>query len=196
MRHTHRDRSAFSLVELMIVVATLGIVAAVVVSSSSPDAASHLQSAGAILTSDLAYARSLAVANGSKYRLTFDAAANKYTLTHSGTNAALDALPSGPMGVPSDPATQKTTELGQLPTLGTRVRLLAVQRGSQSYTQSFVEFTSLGATSSSAATIVWLTAGSGAAQRYIAVQVNPVTGLTTCGTPTATAPSLGVPISN
>jgi Tfp pilus assembly protein FimT len=192
MRHSHSRRPAFSLVELLIVVATLGIVAAVVVSSSSPDAASHLQSAGAILTSDLAYARSLAVANGSKYRLTFDAGANKYTLTHSGTNAALNTLPSGPMGVPSDPATQKTADLAQLPTLGTRVRLLAVQRGSQSYTQSFVEFTPLGATSSSAATTVWLTAGSGAAQRYLAVQVNAVTGLATCGTPTAAAPSLSI----
>ncbi len=191
-----RRSAAFSLVELMIVVATLGIVAAVVVSSSSPDAASHLQSVGAILTSDLAYTRGLAVANGSKYRLAFDAVANKYTLTHSGTNIALNTLPSGPMGVPSDRATQKTADLAQLPTLGTRVRLLALERGSQSFRQSSVEFTPLGATTSAAPTTVWLTAGSGAAQRYVAVQVNAVTGLATCGTPTATAPSLNLPATN
>jgi Tfp pilus assembly protein FimT len=196
MRRTVRRSAAFSLVELMIVVATLGIVAAVVVSSSSPDAASHLQSAGAILTSDLAYTRSLAVANGSKYRLAFDAAANKYTLTHSGTNAALNALPPGPIGVPSDGPAQKTADLAQLPTLGTRVWLLAVQRGSQSYTQNSVEFTSLGATTTAAPSVIWLTAGAGAAQRYVAVQVNPVTGLATCGTPTAAAPNLNLPVNN
>jgi Tfp pilus assembly protein FimT len=192
MRPSRRRSAAFSLVELMIVVATIGIVAAVVVSSSSPGAASHLQSAGAILTSDLAYARSLAVANNSKYRLSFDAGTNKYTLTHSGTNAALNALPSGPMGVPSDPATQKTADLAQLPTLGTRVRLLAVQRGAQSFTQNNVEFTPLGATTTATPSIVWLTAGAGSAQRYVAVRVNPVTGLATCDTPTATAPTLNL----
>jgi Tfp pilus assembly protein FimT len=190
MRPTHRRSAAFSLTELLIVVATIGILAAVAVSSAAPDAATHLESAGAVLTGDLAYARGLAVANGSKYLLSFDAVANKYVLTHSGANAALNALPSGPMGLPSDAATQKTTDLAQLPTLGTRVRLLALERGTQSFRQASLEFGALGATTTAAPTILWLSAGSGAAQRWVAVEVNPVTGLATCGTPTAAAPSL------
>src|SRR5438034_1025220 len=80
-----------------------------------------------------------------------------------------------------------------LPTLGTRVRLLAVQRGAVSATQDSVEFTALGATTSAAPTTIWLTAGAGTAQRYVAIQVNPVTGLATCATPSATAPSLNLP---
>jgi Tfp pilus assembly protein FimT len=189
MRPRRRSSSGISLIELMIVIATIGILAAVALPSFAPDAATHLQSAGSILTGDLAYARSLAVANGSKYRLSFDAGANKYTLTHSGTNAALNNLPSGPMGVPSDGATQKTTSLAQLP-LGTPVRLLGVQRGPQGYTLLTVEFDSLGATTSAAATTIWLTAGAGAAQRYLALQINPVTGLATCATPTAVGPAV------
>jgi Tfp pilus assembly protein FimT len=184
----HRRSAAFSLTELLIVVATIGILAAVAVPTFAPDAATHLDSAGSVLTSDLAYTRSLAVANGSKYCLSFDVATNKYALTHSGTNPGLNQLPSGPMGTPSDPPTQKNVDLSQLPTLGSRVRLLRVQRGSQSFTQASVEFSPLGATTSAAETTIWLTAGSGAAQRYIAVNVNPVTGLATRQTPTATAP--------
>jgi prepilin-type N-terminal cleavage/methylation domain-containing protein len=190
MRARHRRSAGVSLTELLIVVAMIGILAAVAVPTFAPDAASHLESAGSALAGDLAYTRSLAVANGSKYRLSFNATTNKYALTHSGTNPALNPLPSGPIGTPSDAATQKTADLSQLPMVGSRVRLLAVQRGSQSFTQSSVEFGPLGATTTAAQTTIWLTAGSGAAQRYIAVKVNPVTGLATRDTPTAAAPSL------
>jgi hypothetical protein len=72
--------------------------------------------------------------------------------------------------------------------LGSRVRLLRVDRGSQSFTQTSLEFNPLGATTTAAETTIWLTAGSGAAQRYLAVKVNPVTGLATRQAPTATAP--------
>jgi hypothetical protein len=143
-----------------------------------------------VLTDDLAYTRSLAVTNASKYRLSFDVPTNQYTLTHSGTNPGLNSLPRGPLGTPSDPATQRTVDLSQLPMVGSRVRLLGLKRGSQSFTQASVEFGTLGATTTAAQTTIWLTAGSGAAQRYLAVKVNPVTGLATRETPTATAPSL------
>jgi Tfp pilus assembly protein FimT len=174
-------------------VAMLGILAAVAVPTFAPDAASHLESAGAVVAGDLAYVRSLAVANGSKYRLSFDGKSNKYTLTHSGTNPALNTLPSGPIGVPSDPATQKTTDLSQLLTLGSRVKLLGVQRGTTGALQDVLEFNALGATSSAAQTTIWLTAGSGADTHYIDVNVNPVTGLATRGTAASTAPPVSFP---
>jgi len=191
MRATHRLRPGFSLTELLLVVAMIGILAALAVPSFSPDVASQLQSAGAAMTGDLAYARSLAVANNSSYRISVDVASNRYTLTHSGTNPALNNLPSGPMGTPSDPATRRTTDLDQLPTMGARVSLLAVQRGSQTFTSADVDFTSVGGTSSAQPTVIWLTAGAGGAQRFLAVRVNPVTGLATADEVTATPPATG-----
>jgi hypothetical protein len=44
-----------------------------------------------------------------------------------------------------------------------------------------VEFGPLGETTRTEYTFVWLSAGRGAAKRYIFLYVNPVTGLTTIG---------------
>ena len=52
-----------------------------------------------------------------------------------------------------------------------------------------VEFGPYGATTRSDTTVVWLTAGVGSGRRYISISVNPVTGLSTVGAFTGTAPS-------
>jgi prepilin-type N-terminal cleavage/methylation domain-containing protein len=170
-------RRAFSLMELLIVISMIGILAAVAVPVFVPDAADHLQAAGEQVASDLAYARSLAVANNSRYRLTFDPEKNVYYLSHSGANAALNVLPAGAMGSPSDPKDQRIVKLDLLPTLGTRVSLW--RSPSQNGGQTLVEFGPYGETTATQEAVIWLTAGAGPMQRFLAVRVNPVTGLAT-----------------
>ena len=67
---------------------------------------------------DIQYARSLAVVNGSNYRLTFDTVLNQYVLTYSGTNPALATLPPSPFHTSSDTPTQQVVRLADLPHVG------------------------------------------------------------------------------
>ena len=95
---------AFTLLELLLVVAIVGILVGVLLPNMQPAVYDQLRSTAQIVATDLAYARSLAVANNDNYRITFDLNANQYVLTHSGTNAALNTLPKTPFSSPGDPA--------------------------------------------------------------------------------------------
>ena len=182
MARHRRPITGFSLIELLIVIALMGILAGVVLPSSNPTIHDQLHSAAQILATDLAYARSLAVTHGSSYRITFDASQNRYVLRHSGTGAALDRLPASPFRDPSDPPDEHIVDLDDLPHLGAPVQLAAVAATTGTPQQTGeVEYGPLGETTESAYTLVWLSAGAGEAKRYIVVYVNPVTGLATIG---------------
>jgi hypothetical protein len=53
---------------------------------------------------------------------------------------------------------------------------------------SDVRFGSLGGTNRATTTEIWLTAGTGSASRFLAVQINPITGLASLGQMTAIDP--------
>jgi prepilin-type N-terminal cleavage/methylation domain-containing protein len=177
-----RHRSAFTLIELLLVVVIVGIVAAALIPQLTSDVPSRLDAASQIVVADLDYGRALAVANNSKYRFTFQPANNRYYLQHSGTNTLLNTLPRSPFRQNNDTADKQTTDIAKLPLPPPTVSLIAVvrmQSGGQSTTE--IEFTSLGSTTSTYETDLWLTCGSGNSQRYISVIVNPITGLTSIG---------------
>ena len=177
-----RQSAGFTLIELLIVVAVMGILAGLVLPRSDPSLHEQLRSAAQIMAGDLAYGRSLAVTHNSEYRFTFDVQGNRYILEHSGADPRLDTLPDSPFRSPDDPPDQQIVELEALPHLGSSVRIVgAAAERSSPQPVGDVEFGPLGETTRSEPTVIWLAAGAGSATRYVRLEVNPVTGLTTVG---------------
>lgn len=182
MTSDERRMSGFSIIELLIVVAVMGILAGLVLPRSDPTLHEQLRSAAQIVAADLAYGRSLAVTNNSRYRFTLDTTNNRYVLEHSGTDPTLDTLPDTPFRSSSDPPNQQIVDLAELPSLGSTVRIVAVTAGgSPPQSVGDVEFDPLGGTARAEETTIWLAAGAGSATRYLRLHVNPVTGLCTVG---------------
>jgi prepilin-type N-terminal cleavage/methylation domain-containing protein len=177
-----RSTAGFTLVEIMIVVLLMSILAMAVIPSAAPSVHDELTSVAQILAADLGYGRSLAVLNNDRYQFQFDLTNNQYTLSYSGTNSALSALPPSPFQSSQVPAGQYVVRLANLPRLGIPVTLYAVQSLTpQPVEAASVEFGPLGATTQTQPTVIWLSAGAGAAARYISVSLNPATGLATVG---------------
>ena len=171
MARSHRESAAFTLIEVLLVVALMAILAGLVLPNSNPGIHDQLDSAARILTGDLAYARSLAVTYGNTCRVTFDFDGNQYVLHHSDVDS--------PFRNTDDPAGQYVVRLADWPRLGPTVRLVgATASGSQ---VGDLEFDKLGETTRSPATVLWLAAGEGSCKRYITIRINPVTGLATIG---------------
>jgi type II secretory pathway pseudopilin PulG len=171
-----------TLVELLVTLAVIAILAAVIIPHMGTQIPEQLEAAAEIVAADLEYARSLAVANGSNYRITFDPATERYYLQHSGSNTLLAVLPPSPFRQNDDPPDRQTTRLADLPLAQPVVRLEAVVAGSGPLVSaSDLEFTSLGNTTRVDTTVIWLGCGAADDERFISIQVNPATGLVELG---------------
>ncbi len=177
----------FTLLELLVTVAIIGILAATVIPFLRTTDADRLQGAAQILASDLEVARNLAVTNQSKYQLRFTPNSTAYYLEHSGTNSVLNDLPPSPFAQSNDPTTRHTTDLEAIASSG--VSVFGISRsGTFDTTESNIEFTSLGSTSDPTQQVIWLTTGQGDEQRFLPVSVNATTGLIEIGEFTARNP--------
>jgi len=182
-------RVGFSLVELLIVVAVMAVLTGLLLPRSESTAYDQLRSAAHIVRTDLAYAQSLAVANNSNYRITFDVDENQYVLEHVGANTSLNTLPDSVFRSPDDPPDKHIVDLAALPRLGSPVQVVAVgAMGASAQRVDGVEFGPLGETTRGEQTAVWLAVESGKEKRYIWLLVNPVTGLTEIGDCTTAGP--------
>lgn len=192
MARSRRATAAFSLLELLMVLAVVGILLGVVLPSSEPSLSDRLRSAAAILRTDLAYARSLAVSHNSTYRIAFDLANNRYVLEHSNEDPAfsdLDTLPDSPFRNPDDPPTQHIVDLDELPQVGAGAQLVYVVAGDPATAVAGVEFDGLGQTTRPTKTTIWLAIGESGRRRYLSLTVHPLTGLTQLGAITTATPS-------
>jgi type II secretory pathway pseudopilin PulG len=172
----------------LIVVALMGILAGIMLPNMSPSIHDQLRAAAEVVAADLMYARDLAVTNNSSYELTFDAAAEHYVLRHSGANSLLDDLPKSPFHV-DDPSDAHTTRLKELPHVGPSVEIVKVYAASGALTNvTTLEFGPLGETSRAEQTVLWLACGGGQSRCYVALSIDPVTGLPDVGTVQASSP--------
>jgi prepilin-type N-terminal cleavage/methylation domain-containing protein len=182
---------AFTLIELLIVVVLISVVAGMVLSRFEPNVADQLVAAAQVLASDLDYARELAIANNTKYKIGFDIASNAYWLQHSGTNPALDTLPSHPFLKNGKDAVNRPLQRGsldELASIGYRPTLLSVQTVSSKQQVNTVEFDPTGQTTNGEDVVIWLACGTQQARRFIPLTINTATGMVTVGDVTATAP--------
>ena len=190
MSSRRRPSVAFTLLEVLLVVIVVGILAGILLPNMQPAAYDQLRSAAHIVGNDLAYARSLAVANNDKYKITFDLDANRYAMKHSGTNAALKQLPKSPFLSRSGSGDEHVVALGDLPHAGTVIRLAAVATtGATTQSVADVEFGPLGQTTRADPTTIWLAAGSDSQRKYMTLVVNPVTGMADIGPYTNVGPA-------
>lgn len=175
-------RVGYTLVELMATVTVVAIAAAMAIPSMRPNATSQLESAAEIVAADMQQFRQLAVTNNSTYRVTFDTAGNRYYLEHSGSNTALNTLPTSIVRDTSNTTTRQYFDLDNLPQLFGSVRLKQVlAMTSTPVSATNLEFGPLGATTQAADTIVWIGSGSGGDALFVPVRVNAVTGLAVPG---------------
>jgi prepilin-type N-terminal cleavage/methylation domain-containing protein len=188
MTHRRLKNAGFTLLELLIVIAIICILAGAMLPRSNPNVLDELRSASQIVSAELAYGRSLAMANNDRYKFTFDTTQNSFTLKHSGSNASLDKLPVTSFRSPSDTQYQHVIDLDEFPHMGPTVQISAVTAAGSSQRVSDLEFNPLGATTRTAGTVVWLASGCGTNTRYITITVDPVIGLSQIGDYTTTGP--------
>jgi prepilin-type N-terminal cleavage/methylation domain-containing protein len=184
-----QKNAGFTLLELLMVMAVIAILIGIVMPRGDPNALEQLRSTAQIVSTELSYGRSLAMANGSTYKFTFDIAQNNFTLTHIGADAALNNLPRTPFTSPNDTLTQHVVALKEFPRLGSVARIAAVvTSGGSPQNVSDLVFNQLGATARPQATVVWLAAGGGEHALYIPISIDPIIGRCEIGDCTLSAP--------
>ncbi len=184
-----RPSTGFSLMELMFVLSLMAILVAFVMPDTNPSVTARLTSAAQALEGDLAYCQSLAMTHNSTYRLQFDVGTDQYYLEHTGSDSVLDGVAA--LAIDGRPVSlQQSLRFSDRPHIGPDVIVDSVEAVSgPSPAVDDVEFGPLGQTTRTEETAIWLSSGAGDGTRYLAVFVNPRTGLTRLGSATASAPS-------
>ncbi len=190
LRRSRKGQAApgFSLVEVLIVLAIMGVMAAAVIPFFDPLADDQIRSVAEVVAADLAYARNLAVSHQSSYRLTFSIPGNQYTLTHSGANTLLDVLPHSAFHKPGESPDRLSVFIDELPQMSRGVALAKIAKLTPAEIDvPDIEFGPYGQTTRGEITAIWLQLGRGDRYRSIKLSVDPVTGIVEVG-PVEAAP--------
>ncbi len=98
-----RSVSAFTLVELLIVLVLVSILAKIAISSTTPNAYEELNATASIVSGELMYARGLAVGNNSTYRFDLDTTNNQLVMRNTGSDPTLTTLPNSAISLVERP---------------------------------------------------------------------------------------------
>ena len=175
-------RRGYTLVEMLIVVAIVGILAVAVIPLLGPNISSQLTAAAQAIQGDIYYAQQLAITNASSYRISFSTTDQTYVLTHRGSQSSLDQLPNSPFDNDKADTARHLHNVQDLLPMKTNLELVRVERQSTPPVAiTYVEFDSSGVPNETDVVRIWLRSGNGDAQRYIYLDILPVTGLTELG---------------
>ena len=177
---TQKQPRSFTLMEMLIVVALIGIalgMALTEVDTTQESTASHLAE---LVATQLDYVRELAIANNTQYTVTFDKLNDRFVLTHTGTDTALDALPQSYFWQEGSTSTVQYYDLDQIPVHWPVALTGAGRYSDNSISETSVEFLPTGGTTVGDDLVICLEVGS-KNKSFIVVIVSSVTGLTEVG---------------
>lgn len=186
--NTKSRRTGVTLLELLLTIVVVTVLAAAAITVSSSDAPTALNSTAQTVASHLAWCRSLAVSNASRYEIRCDTTGNRLILRHSGTRIALDVVPDGRLHWRRGTDTENILDLDNLPHIGVAPKLVWVALEPSKAAASAIEFGPLGSTSATETTTLWLGASGNNVRWYIPIRINPVTGLANVGEMQTSAP--------
>ena len=182
MASNRNTSAAFTLLELLIVIVLVSTLAVLIVPNAQSAVEEQLRAAARIVAGDLDYARMLSLTYNSEYSVDFESEQNRLVVRHSGSDTTLNALPPSAFRSSQDAADEHVVRLGSLPGIDERITIFSSYYIDDSLQQAdSVEFRSLGETTRSQSTYLWLAAGSGAGRVYIPLTIHPVTGLARVG---------------
>jgi prepilin-type N-terminal cleavage/methylation domain-containing protein len=94
-KYHQKQKRAFTLVEMTIVIVILAIAAVLALPMFSSAASTRLEAAATMIAADLEYARTLAVSNQQRYTVIFDESNDKYEIRDSDNELVEDPMKPG-----------------------------------------------------------------------------------------------------
>jgi prepilin-type N-terminal cleavage/methylation domain-containing protein len=178
-RKNKNARHGLTFVEVMVGIVIIGTLSVSTLTLTDAQTSTKVELAQQLIAADLENIRQLAVANNTQYTVTFDFAANTYTLQHTGTNSTFNQLPKSAFQAQTGDGTTLTTSLNELPLLnGVKVYALNRNTGTSREAMTAVSFTPLGTTTETNMVEVWLNSGTKEASFYANIKLDPATSRT------------------
>ena len=202
---SRRDRSwclplrqrGFSLVEMLLVITTMAVLAAVALPRFNSGIHEQLNGVARVIAADLELIQEVAAANGTSFQLTFSTERNQYSLEDVGPRKILSTV-EGDLGFRLEPISGKQVkDVSHLSVYGPTVRLCGLQKRAPQHwhasgatpgdslvaasSRNTLDVSPLGDTKKLYEHVIWLESGMGDSLCFIPITVAPVTGLVCIG---------------
>ena len=188
-----KRNTAFTLIELLMVIAIISVGIGMVVSEFGANEATTADQAIRIVAAQLDYVREMAVANNTKYTVTFDKAKNRLSLAHTGSDPNLDDLPDSGFWEHVGLTKTQSFDFADLPVSWPVVLKGAVKSSNNTVEVTSVEFGPTGGTSASDDVDLWISIGSSPAT-YASTTILAGTGLIEINDLDTSAPAVLTPL--
>lgn len=172
-----RERSGFSIVEVMLVIVLMSLITGFMLISSQTAGSHILEESTAVLAADLMLARDTAFTYGTDFTVAFDSDNNRYTVSHSGSGQTPPFERPLGNGIQGN-FTVYISRIHPDPNTRSNVSLYRVRTASTNQDVTNVTFNSLGNTGPvrTEDTCIWLTEGTGSSVKYQKITISWLTG--------------------